>query len=475
MNLLVEQSLNGARQRNLLRSMLNSKVFKFGEFVLKSGQTSPIYIDLRECFGYADLMGLACDGLKSLIETADVPFDAIVGVPYAALPYATLVSYRNLKPLIIIRKEAKSYGTKKLVEGLYKKGEKVIVIEDVVTTGGSIRDVVNILRDEGLIVENVFCLLDREQGGVEKLKEHGITLHSLLNMETVLTFLRSVDAVDDETSSKIISALNLPYKELKHLQISPEMENLASLPLCNLGRLPLEERAKQAVCPLNKKIFSLMLKKNSNLCLAVDYTEAEKILQLVEKAAPFVVAIKVHADAITDFSADFTDKLVRLANDHEFLIFEDRKFGDTGNTNILQLKGAQRIAEWADVVTVHAVQGGDSNGAIFREVIVDPAYRLSGILLIAQLSTKGSLTALPGYTEAAAEMGEANRDVVCGFICQTRVSAHPDMLHWTPGVVKDYSFDISGVNLDAKTDNAGQQWRDLDEVSSSYPSSKEHR
>ncbi|KIH51841.1 putative orotate phosphoribosyltransferase, partial [Ancylostoma duodenale] len=136
MNLLVEQSLNGARQRNLLRSMFNSKVFKFGEFVLKSGQTSPIYIDLRECFGYADLMGLACDGLKSLIGTADVSFDAIVGVPYAALPYATLVSYHNSKPLIIIRKEAKSYGTKKLVEGLYKKGEKVIVIEDVVTTGG---------------------------------------------------------------------------------------------------------------------------------------------------------------------------------------------------------------------------------------------------------------------------------------------------------------------------------------------------
>ncbi|KIH43218.1 hypothetical protein ANCDUO_26781, partial [Ancylostoma duodenale] len=153
--------------------------------------------------------------------------------------------------------------------------------------------VVNILRDEELVVEHVFCLLDREQGGAEKLKEHGITLHSLLNMETVLTFLKAVDAIDDETSSKIIS--------------------------------------------------------------------------LVEKAAPFVVAIKVHADAITDFSTDFTAKLVRLANDHEFVIFEDRKFGDTGNTNILQLRGAQRIAEWADVVTVHAVQGSDSNGAIFRQ------------------------------------------------------------------------------------------------------------
>ncbi|PIO74576.1 orotate phosphoribosyltransferase [Teladorsagia circumcincta] len=424
MNLLVEQSLNGARQRNLLRSMLNSKVFKFGEFVLKSGLKSPIYIDLRECFGYSDLMDLASDGLKSLIEEADIPFDGIVGVPYAALPYATLVSQRSKKPLLIIRKEAKAHGTKKMIEGLYKKGDRVVIIEDVVTTGGSVEDVVKTLRADGLIVEDVFCLLDREQGGAEKLSEGGITLHSLFNMETILCFLLSVDAIDKETSLEIIK-----------------------------DRLPLEERAKEAMSSLNKKVFELMIKKNSNLCLAVDYTEAEKILQLVEKAGPFVVAVKIHADAVVDFSTDFTTRLVRMANDHDFIIFEDRKFGDTGNTNLLQLKGALHVAEWADVVTVHAVQGCDSIGSVFRQVILDPAYRLSGILLIAQLSTKGSLTALPGYTEAAAEMGGTNRDVVCGFICQARVSPHPDMLHWTPG-----------VNLDSTSDNKGQQWRGVDEA-----------
>ncbi|KAK6016949.1 orotidine 5'-phosphate decarboxylase/HUMPS family protein [Ostertagia ostertagi] len=217
-------------------------------------------------------------------------------------------------------------------------------------------------------VEDVFCLLDREQGGAEKLLEGGITLRSLFNMETILCFLLSVDAIDKETSLEIIKALNLPYKEVKHLEISPQMENLASFPMFNLGRLPLEERAKEAVSSLNKKVFELMIKKNSNLCLAVDYTEAEKILQLVEKAGPFVIAVKIHADAIVDFSSEFTARLVRLANDHDFIIFEDRKFGDTGNTNLLQLKGALHVAEWADVVTVHAVQGCDSIGSVFRQV-----------------------------------------------------------------------------------------------------------
>ncbi|VDM56549.1 unnamed protein product [Angiostrongylus costaricensis] len=438
---------------------------------------------------------LASDGIKYLIQETDTCFDGIVGVPYAALPYATLVSFRCKKPLIIIRKEAKTYGTKKLIEGVYDKGAKVIIIEDVVTTGGSIREVVSTLRAESLVVEDVFCILDREQGAAAKLKEDGITLHryvvsvfpskklflfmkssfiafifSLLNMEAVICFLRSVGVINAETCSDIIAALNLSYKEVTLLQISSEMEDLASLPVQNLARLPLHERAKEAVCSLNKKIFSLILKKNSNLCLAVDYTEADKIiqlrlaclggdcpriiptkclkLQLVEKAGPFVIAIKVHADAIVDFSKDFTARLVRLAKDHEFFIFEDRY--SKGNTNLLQLKGALHVAEWADLVTVYATQGFESIGPAFRQVVLDPAYRLSGILLIAQLSTKGSLTSLPGYTQggyyvyfifeayitkesiAVTEMGEANQDVVCGFICQARVSSHPHMLHWTP-------------------------------------------
>uniref|UniRef100_A0A1I7TMH0 Uridine 5'-monophosphate synthase n=1 Tax=Caenorhabditis tropicalis TaxID=1561998 RepID=A0A1I7TMH0_9PELO len=454
MSAIIENTRNGALKRNLLRQMLQANVFKFGEFQLKSGQISPIYIDLRECFGHPQLAMLISEALSKQIESSGTEYSGVLGIPYAALPYASVAAAHFLKkPLLIVRKEAKSYGTKKLIEGLYKPNDCLVLIEDVVTTGGSILDVLRTLHAESLVATDVFCILDREQGGCQKLKDAGVNMHSLLDMNTVLTFLYSTGTITENQWHGIVKALNLEYSSPVKVDICLELENLSSLPYVDNIRSLLAEREALTDSPLNKKLVTLMRRKKSNLCLAIDYTTTDKVLQMIELAGPFVLAVKLHADAIRDFNEEFTSKLTTMANNMDFVIFEDRKFADTGNTTALQLTGIQKIAAWADVVTVHAVQGNDSIGGVFRKFVNDPSYRLKGILLIAQLSTKGSLTALNGYTESAVSIANDNRDVVSGFIAQTRVSACSDLLNWTPG-----------INLDAKSDSVGQQWRGVDQA-----------
>ncbi|GMS79904.1 hypothetical protein PENTCL1PPCAC_2079, partial [Pristionchus entomophagus] len=457
---LVDPSAAGLR--NVLRLMTKYGVFKLGEFTLKSGQRSPIYIDLRESFGHTDLMRVMCESIQGLIESVEKekPYVGIVGVPYAALPYASILSQYTSQPLLIIRKEAKSYGTKKLIEGSYAPGQRVIVVEDVVTTGQSLKEVIGILRKDGLVVEDVFCLLDRNQGGPENLKELNVTLHSLLNMEKVLAFLSAVGRLSLDQFNDIVKALDLPYTELKKIDVKEEMEethtnghhangdNKENSKVPHGVRLTLQAREKLTKCPVSKRLFSLMHTKATNLCLAIDYDEGDKILELADKAGPFVCAVKVHADTIDTFNEAWTSKLVALANQHDFLIFEDRKFADTGNTLSMQVK--RNAASWADVVTVYGIAGEKSIQSAFAPIIADPSTRLKGILLIAQLSCEGNLCDT-NYTNGTRRIAEKNEEIVCGFITQEKISDKGGLIHWTPG-----------VSLDETTDGKGQQWRSVE-------------
>ncbi|KAF8382966.1 umps-1, partial [Pristionchus pacificus] len=456
---LVEPAAAGLR--NALRLMTEYGVFKLGEFTLKSGQRSPIYIDLRESFGHPDLMRVMCESMQELIEKVEKtkPYKGIVGVPYAALPYASIISQYTSQPLLIIRKEAKSYGTKKLIEGSYSEGQRVIVVEDVVTTGQSLKDVITTLRKDGLVVEDVFCILDRDQGGPKNLEELGVNLHSLLNMEKVLAFLSAVGRLSLDQFNDIVNALNLPYKELKKIDVKWEMEETHTNGNANGDnkenskirvRLSLQQREKLATCPVSKRLFSLMHTKATNLCLAIDYEEGERILELADKAGPFVCAVKVHADTIDEFNESWTSKLVALANKHDFLIFEDRKFADTGNTLSMQVK--RNAASWADIVTVYGIAGEKSIRSAFQPIIADPSTRLKGILLIAQLSCEGNLCDTE-YTNGTRRIAEANQDIVCGFITQEKISDKLGLIHWTPG-----------VSLDETTDGKGQQWRSVEKA-----------
>ena len=175
------------RHESLITGLADLGAVKFGSFTLASGMQSPIYIDLRLLVSQPKLLALAAEAYAALL--ADLPCDRIAGVPYAALPIGTAVALAADKPLIYPRKEAKAHGLGKDIEGAWQPGERVVVIEDLITKGGSTLQTVERLRAVGLQVEHVIVLIDREQGGVANLAAAGVTAHAVFTVSEVLATL----------------------------------------------------------------------------------------------------------------------------------------------------------------------------------------------------------------------------------------------------------------------------------------------
>ena len=173
-------------QKSLADGLLSAGCIKFGEFTLKSGLTSPIYIDLRRIITHPKLLADIAQAYLPLLST--LHFSRIAGLPYAAIPIATAISLAGNYPMIYPRKEAKSYGTKAEIEGEYHAGETVVVIDDLATTGGSKFEAIEKLTGAGLVVKDVVVLIDRQSGAKESLAGAGYSLHAVLTIGQLLEY-----------------------------------------------------------------------------------------------------------------------------------------------------------------------------------------------------------------------------------------------------------------------------------------------
>ncbi|KFM28968.1 Uridine 5'-monophosphate synthase [Auxenochlorella protothecoides] len=399
---------------DLVLKLHDIQAVKFGEFKLKSGITSPVYVDLRVIVSYPDVLLRVAEAMWDRVQTAS--FDVMCGVPYTALPIATAMSLQHGTPMLMRRKEVKDYGTKKAIEGAFLPGQTCLVVEDLVTSGASVQETVAPLEAEGLQVRDVVVLIDRQQGGAARLASQGLTLHSAFTLSFILDVLVAA------------------------------------------GRA----RAELAKNAQGAELFRLMARKRTNLSVAADVESANDMLALADAVGPHICVLKTHVDVFDTWTPDHAAKLQALAAKHDFLIFEDRKFADIGNTVVMQYGGGvYRIADWSHITNAHLVPGpGIIDG--LRQVGA-PLGR--GLLLLAEMSSKGTL-ARGEYSAGVVAAAEANQDFVMGYISVSPASwpggpGSPGLVHMTPGVQLSAGGDALGQQYNTPASVIGERGSDV--------------
>jgi len=179
---------------------------KFGTFKLTSGRISPYYIDLRIVPSFPEAFQRVCNLYVKLIkqELGAENFDRVAGIPTAGMPFSSVIAYYLNKPFLYIRPRMKEHGRERRIEGIIMPGNRVLLVDDLVTTGLSLRKSAKAIRAEGGVVSDAVIMLDREEGGKERLMKDNIKLHYLLTASEAATKLYELGAIEEDQLKTIL-------------------------------------------------------------------------------------------------------------------------------------------------------------------------------------------------------------------------------------------------------------------------------
>ncbi len=180
--------------------LIKNSAIKFGDYILASGKKSPYYIDLRQTISSPITMDWIGNALTRIVinEIGKDRIDKILGVPTAGVPFATVVSQKLAIPLIYYRQARKEHGVRKKIEGILDRNDRVLIIDDLITTGESVIESAEVVRDQGGVVNELAVLLDREQGGKERLRSSRIEPHVLFKISDAMEWLHTVGLIEDK-------------------------------------------------------------------------------------------------------------------------------------------------------------------------------------------------------------------------------------------------------------------------------------
>ena len=189
----------------MAKILTNIDALQFGLFKLTSGKVSPYYVDLRVIPSFPDAFRDISEFLAETItkQIGLKNFDRIAGVPVAGIPFASQVAYNLKKPFLYVRKGVKMHGRERRVEGILVSGNRVLLVDDLVTTGLSLKEAAEAVRVEGGVVTDAVTFLDREEGGKVILEKNGVKLHTLLRISEIADTLFEMGSIDEESLKTI--------------------------------------------------------------------------------------------------------------------------------------------------------------------------------------------------------------------------------------------------------------------------------
>ena len=195
-------------KKQLALDLVEIGALKFGEFTYKSGAKGPMYLDLRLFISHPKVMKKVA---KLYAESlASLQYDRLAGVAYAALPIAGAISLEIERPWIFMRKEgiAKDHGLGKSLEGEFKSGETVVMIEDLVNRATSLIEAISAIENQGLVVKDAVVLLDYEKGGKKILQDAGYNLHAFMTVRELVEIMHAEGKIDDAHYKKCVDFLS---------------------------------------------------------------------------------------------------------------------------------------------------------------------------------------------------------------------------------------------------------------------------